>query len=151
MKLLVGMTSSGRMLKNLTTRVNSLQVNSGTRPCSFSDPSMVSQTHPFFVSRFLKSSTSTTATLLHQQLQIHTCITTHYKITLFQVSSHLYHIIHFLLPRYLLLLLPITYYLLYCYLFPSFLFPVSCSRIPNSLTLTLTLTFENDTFTSSPK
>ena len=62
-----------------------------------------------------------------------------------KVSSHHYHLSHFQIPKSLLSLLPITYYLLYCYLFPSFLFPVSCSRIPNSLTLTL---FEHISSTS---
>ena len=60
----------------------------------------------------------------HQQFQIHKCKTTNYQVSLFKdLFSHYYHMFHFLLTRYLLFLLPITYYLLYFYLFPGFLFP----------------------------
>ena len=98
---------------------------------------------PFFLLANCKSniaaSSITNAQLQHskhQQFHIHKCKTTHYQVSLFKdLFSHYYHMFQFQVPKFLLSLLPITYYLLYCYLFPSFLFPVSCSRIPNSLTL----------------
>ena len=70
----------------------------------------------------------TTTIFQHQQFKIHKCSTTDYRISYSNISSHHHHLSNFQIPKYLLSLLPITYYLLYCYLFPSFLFPVSKGR-----------------------